>query len=307
MSFELAREESLAENAARLAHTRLDRSLGALASIDEAPPTAEAVHESRRDLKKLRALLRLARESLGDEVYRRENAAYRDAGRVLSAVRDAGVLLHTFDKLRGDLAGLLPTGTLERMEHGLTHALHAAARTLDPGKRLPEVVAALTAARERTEHWPLPGEAKDSWPALDGSLVKTYRRGRRAMRCAAKLPAEGDFHEWRKQVKHLGYQLRLLRPLLGHRFKRKGKRLAALGDLLGNEHDLAVLALTLTRNHPEALPAVGIVVRHIDAHRRALQHAALKLGQRIYRRKGRRFEKRLRLRWKPWHANGQAR
>ena len=133
-------------------------------------------------------------------------------------------------------------------------------------------------------------------------MVKTYRRGRRAMRRAAEGAAEDDFHEWRKQVKHLAYQFRLLRPILGKQFKRKGRHLGALGDLLGNEHDLAVLALTLARNHPEALPAVGIVVRHIDAHRRELQQAALRLGQRIYRRQPRRFEKRLRQHWKQWRS-----
>ena len=300
MSFELAHEESLAENAARLARTRLDRILGALASLDEAPPSAEAVHESRRDLKKLRALLRLARESLGNGTYQQENAAYRDAGRVLSAVRDAGVLLHTFDKLRGELAGHVPAETLDRMQRGLTDAVRAAEKTLGPSERLPEVVGALTTARERTEHWPQPGKADDFWHAPDGGMVKTYRRGRKAMRRAARAEEEDDFHEWRKQVKHLAYQFRLLRPILGAKFKRKGKHLGELGDLLGNEHDLAVLALTLTRNHPEAVAAVGTMSRHIEVHRRELQHAALKLGARIYRRKPRRFEKHLKLHWKQW-------
>ena len=159
---------------------------------------------------------------------------------------------------------------------------------------------ALTAARERTEHWPQPGKADDFWHAPAAGMVKTYRRGRKAMRRAAAAPAEIDFHEWRKQVKHLAYQLRLLRPILGAKFKRKGKHLGILGDLLGNEHDLAVLALTLTRNHPEAIPATGTIVRHIQAHRRDLQHAALKLGIRIYRKKPRRFDKQLKLHWKQW-------
>ena len=304
MSFELAREESLAENAARLARTRLDRILGALASIDDAPPTAEAVHESRRDLKKLRALLRLAREPLGDEVYRRENAAYRDAGRVLSAVRDAGVLLHTFDKLRGDLAGQVPGSTLDTMQRRLIDATRVAERTLAPGERLPEITVILTAARERIDHWPQPGK-ENTWHLPGHGLATVYRRGRRAMCRARQTPVEENFHAWRKQVKHFGYQLRLLRPLLGHRFEQKGKRLAALSDLLGNEHDLAVLALTLTRDHPEESLAVEIIVRHIDTLRQSLQDAALKLGHRIYRRKPCRFEQRLRLHWRQWRsANG---
>lgn len=302
MSFELAHEESLAENAARLARTRLDRILGALASLDEAPPSAEAVHESRRDLKKLRALLRLARTSLGGETYRLENAAYRDAARLLSAVRDAGVLLHTFDKLRGELAGHAPQAALDAMQRGLTDARRAAEHTLDPRERLPEVVASLATARARIDHWPQPGKIDESWHTPGRGLAATYRRGRKAMHRAAEAGAEDDFHGWRKQVKHLAYQCQLLGPLLGETFKKKRHRLVSLGDLLGNEHDLAVLALALARDHPDLLPIVAVVTRHITAHRRELQHAALKLGERVYRRKPRRFEQRLKDCWKQWRS-----
>jgi len=43
----------------------------------------DAVHGVRKDPKKTRALLRLARPGLPDEVYRRENDALRDIGREL--------------------------------------------------------------------------------------------------------------------------------------------------------------------------------------------------------------------------------
>ncbi len=305
MSFELAREESLAENAGRLARTRLDRILGALAVIDDAPPSAEAVHECRRDLKKLRALLRLARSSLGREVYRQENAAFRDAGRVLSAVRDAQVLRHTFDKLRAELAGTVPADTTTALQGGLNDAVAQAEATLGPGGRLPEVMAILTGARGRVEHWPQPGKVGDSWRKPGRGLVKVYRRGRDAMRRAAgRFAEEGDFHEWRKQVKHLAYQFRLLSPLWGKAFKDH-KKLAELSDLLGNEHDLAVLAVTLFRQQPEPADAVADIYRHIGIQRRELQHAALKMGRRLYREKPRRFEQRLKRHWQQWRSDGE--
>ena len=305
MSFELAGEESLAENAARLARTRLDRILGALASSGDQPPSPSAVHESRRDLKKLRALLRLARRPLGREIYRRENAAYRDLGRVLSSVRDARVLLHTFDKLRTELVGLLSDEHLEAMHRGLFRAVHAAEKTLGAGGRLPEATAALAAARERVEHWPQPGKKANPWRVLGEALCKTYRRGRRAMRRAMRHPAEGDFHEWRKQVKHLAYHLRLLRPLGGKPFKASGKDLSTLGDLLGNEHDLSVLAITLAREHRGLPEPLALITGHIEVYRRELQTAALALGHHVYHEESRRFEARLRRAWKAWRRAGE--
>ena len=57
------------------------------------------MHEARKDMKKLRALLRLARGELGEDTFRRENACFRDAGRELAGVRDADVMLDTLTSL----------------------------------------------------------------------------------------------------------------------------------------------------------------------------------------------------------------
>ncbi len=302
MSFELAREESLAENAARLARTRLDRILGALAVLDRAPPSPEAVHESRRDLKKLRALLRLARHTLGRDVYRQENAAYRDAARVLSVSRDAQVLRHTFDKLRSELVGVVPADILNALHRELADAVRAAEATLGPEGRLPAAISIVTAARERVEHWPQPGKAAENWRKPGRGLAAVYRRGREAMhRANGDQPEEGDFHEWRKQVKHLAYHFRLLHPLWGEPFKG-AKKLHTLSDLLGNEHDLAVLAVTLLKTHPELGQTVATINGHIEIQRHELQQAALKLGRRLYKEKPRHFKQRLKRHWQDWRA-----
>jgi CHAD domain-containing protein len=60
---------------------------------------SEAVHEVRKCFKKARAALRLARDDLGEDVYRQENACFRDAARPLTEVRDAEVMLETWDDL----------------------------------------------------------------------------------------------------------------------------------------------------------------------------------------------------------------
>ena len=60
----------------------------------------KTVHEARKDLKKMRALLRLVRADLGKRTYRSENQRYRDAGRRLSAARDAEVKLETLSALQ---------------------------------------------------------------------------------------------------------------------------------------------------------------------------------------------------------------
>ena len=48
---------------------------------------------------------------------------------------------------------------------------------------------------------------------------------------------ETAFHEWRKRVKDLGYQIQILRDLWPPVLEELRKDLKKLGDLLGEEHD----------------------------------------------------------------------
>ena len=52
----------------------------------------DAVHETRKSIKKVRALMRLVRTEPG-ESYTAENAALRGTGRRISEIRDAAALI----------------------------------------------------------------------------------------------------------------------------------------------------------------------------------------------------------------------
>src|SRR2546423_11834020 len=93
-------------------------------------------------MKKLRALLRLARDELGDEVYRRENECFRDAARRLSGFRDA-------DMMPGALEGL--EGSFKELRRLLRGHRSGARRDEAAG----EVVDMLEQARTRVDEWPL--------------------------------------------------------------------------------------------------------------------------------------------------------
>ena len=57
--------------------------------------TGRSIHETRKCLKRIRALLRLVRPGIDDDDFRRENARYRDIARMLSPERDADILPET--------------------------------------------------------------------------------------------------------------------------------------------------------------------------------------------------------------------
>ena len=303
-SFEFVPEQTVAANVARLARGRMTEALQTLAGHpDEDAPAAAAVHDARRGLKRLRALLRLARAGLGEETFRRENVAARDAARELSTVRDAQVLAAAFEALHPALAGHVAPGTPAAVDRWLRGRVDAAVGTLRAENRLPRAVALLTAARERLDTWPWQG-AEDGWSVPGAGLKKTYRAARRALRHAARDGAEGEFHEWRKQVKHLGAQVESLRPLCPEAADKTSQRLGKLADDLGDEHDLAVLADTLAEFRDDALPPADLaaVATAIAERRAALRKKALRRGRRLFDDRPGEFARRWRKRWREWRA-----
>ena len=288
-AYRLKDGEPLPEAIARVARGRIDHAIDELRGKTDSTPV-DAVHEARKDMKKLRALLRLARGELGGQVYDRENACYRDAARELAGQRDADVMLETLNGLTYLPAGegweLRKRIQADREQNGAGDDRQAAARN---------AVAILKEARGRVADWPL---EHDSFDALAKGLEKTYRRGRREFEAAMDEPTVESLHEWRKRVKHLWYHHTLLRSLWPPLMEAAGDEAHVLSDRLGDDHDLAVLAEWVDENAgagPEFREAV-------DRRRAELQAEAFALGARVYAEKPKAFVRRMsRL----WAARGQ--
>src|SRR4051794_37864127 len=77
MAFRLKRAERVGKGVKRIVRRQVGE---ALQGLQKTPSEDETVHEARKHFKKVRAVLRLVRDEVGDKVYRRENARFRDAG-----------------------------------------------------------------------------------------------------------------------------------------------------------------------------------------------------------------------------------
>ena len=274
--------EPLPEGIGRVARGRIDHAVDELRGESDSTPE-EAVHEARKDMKKLRALLRLARGELGKSTSARENACFRDAARELSGARDSDVMLETLGELE------LPSG----LGWELRKLIQAQRETNGAGDReaaARDAVAILEQARERVGDWPL---RHDSFDAVADGLERTYRRGRRDFRAARDEPTVEALHEWRKRVKDLWYQHTLLRSLWPPVMSAVGDEAHELSDLLGDDHDLAMLA-DWAGEHAAPGPAYFVAV----AERRAkLQGEAFVLGARVYAEKPSAYLRRVRSLW----------
>jgi CHAD domain-containing protein len=281
-AYRLKAGEPLPEGTVRIAHGRIDDAIAELRGETDSS-AEEAVHEARKDLKKLRALLRMMRGELGEDTFRRENACFRDAGRELAGVRDDDVMLATLRALD------LPAGTEWELRKAVQ--VHRAAGA-DDGRRTAaaSVVAALREARGRVENWPL---EHDSFDALHGGLERTYRRGRRNFRAARTEPTVEALHEWRKRVKEFWYQHTLLRSLWPPVMQAVGDEAHELANQLGDDHDLAMLAGWM-REHTDAEPEF---FEAVERRRSELEVEAMRLGKRLYADKTSAYVRRMRGLW----------
>src|SRR5919108_2848493 len=271
--------EAVPDGLRRIARGRIDHALDELRGKTKSSPE-EAVHEARKNMKKLRALLRLARDELGDEVYRRKNECFRDTGRRLSGVRDADVMLETLDGLDGDFRDLRRLLKEHRSDR-------------DDAREA--VITVLGEARERVEEWPL---EHDGFEALEGGLRRIYRRGRRAWQAVEENPTTENLHEWRKREKDLWYHLTLLRESWPPLLTTAADEAHALSDRLGEDHDLAVLS-EWAHEHAEALEDLDEAIRR---RRAELLGEALELGPRLYTERPRAFSSRLGGYWSAWRG-----
>jgi CHAD domain-containing protein len=296
-AFRLYRNETIPDGIRRIARGQLDQ---AHAELSESPKRrlATAVHDTRKSLKRLRATVRLARGAIGDEIYRRENAAFRDIGQRLSGVRDASVLIETLDELEKVSGDDLPRGATATLRERLDDERKQALESLRADDAVvAAVVADLEKARTRTAAWMFEVQG---FEALEPGLRRTYRRGRKAMRRARADHTDENLHEWRKRVKDLWHVEQIMRPAAPKKTKKLAKRTHALSDLLGDDHDLAELRLSVER-HPHSFDDhAGQVaqIAVIERRRNQLQRQAFALGQKLYRRSPKRFVKAIERGWR---------
>ena len=290
--FELLPGERQSDGLRRIALGQLAEAIDLLEGAGRTVSPETAVHDTRKALKRLRALLRLIRRDLGESAYLREDAVLREASLRLAGAREAHVMLATLDGLldRHPRGLARRTGVRRLRERLLAEREQAAAELLGDGPARGDVLRRLSDSRERVAAWRLPD--RGGMGNVEAGLRHTYRAGRRRRERAA---AGGGgrlrrMHAWRRQVKHLRYAAEILR------LEDLARRADELAELLGEERDLALLAKRIRavgRGEQHGADARRRLLKAIARRRRKLRRRAFALGGRIYRRKPRAFIERV--------------
>jgi len=234
---------------------------GVARDIDALPERMEdRVHAIRVQMKKFRAVLRLAEPAL-------KRGAFAKSDKLARGLKD-----HFGSARDDDVQAELLLDLLDKDEAAATAAalgLHCR----NPGRE-PDTASArenCSALASLVDQFQLDelagGEVVEAW-------LGSYRGSRRAMRACRK--ETGDdliFHEWRKRVKTFLYQSATIGPPLD-RFVPQADRLASV---LGSQHDLAILTARLA-----ARLAGSNAERAALAKKKLVARRALVMGGRLF-------------------------
>ncbi len=214
-----------------------------------------AVHDARKSIKKLRAVMRLAKTMAPEKALASVDTPLRNAAHVLGPARDHLVRRETARRVCRQGEPRPPESAAPPIRPLLQRAR---------GELL-KASAALVLLLQ---------EGLDAKGARKG-LRRIYQRARKARKRAAERPTDENLHAWRRRAKDLLYVLDLLEGPQG-----PVKKLQRLTQLLGEDHDLATF-LVHHRARADA-DEFGRLLQRAQKRRLPLQRKAFRIGERVF-------------------------
>jgi CHAD domain-containing protein len=287
MAFRFKLGEPFDEGSRRIAVEQIERAQG---SLHDKRDQAVSVHETRKSLKRLRALLRLIRPAMGEQAFKAENSQLRDIGLSLSGARDRHVLLETVDKL--ERAGRFGRkGLAESLRQAIAAANGEGAPLGTRG-----ALARLAETKKRLADLQISGTG---FEVVAPGLERSYRRARRAFSAAYREPSDEAFHEWRKGAQAHWRQMTLLSRAWPDYLGARAAEARNLSQLLGDDHDLAVLVAFVHSDAGAALRGeqAALIERAARQRQGELRLTARPYGERLFTDAPKRLRRNIGVYW----------
>jgi CHAD domain-containing protein len=257
----------------------------------------ENIHQARLCFKRMRSFLRLGRTGLGEELYQKYNVFYRDQSRSLSQLRDITAISET-------LQGFIKTRRTKSAKSFLNHYKNSLVlqrrqhiEKIIESNIKADVIKALQVRSEEILKWEFTADAAE---VFSSGVKRIYKRGKRLFVLTESIIDDHNMHEWRKQVKYLWYHLSVLTTVWPNIMKAWAKELQNLSQLLGSQHDLVLLEISVQSLDPE--PSDKQIINNLKSsiklRKQRLEKSSLLLGSKIYAETPSSIGERLKAYWK---------
>ncbi len=290
MTYRLMLQEPISHGVRRVGLEQIEIAETKLAGDDD---VAAAIHDTRRCLKRLRALLHLARPGLDETAYRREAKQLAAIGKLLSRARDRHVMQQVLTKL--EHPGPLPKSTVVKMRRLV------AASAVRNGEQAPSDGRDAALARLKRARKLFAGKAIEDLElehVIDG-LEITYRKARTAMRKAYAKPSDETFHAWRKTTQRHWRHMLLLSHAWPEALMARAGEAKELSRLLGEDHDYAILVAFAEKRGKSAVGAEDLasLMDLCRSRQQELRDLAKLRGDRLFAEGEESFKQRIALYW----------
>ena len=279
-----------------------------------------AIHETRKSMKRARALLKLFRPGLSAADYKREKKRFGDIGRILSGDRDRAVMSATAAALAEQTTGkarvaakalvseletpalapvvimpdVVPDG---REASGLAKALVLDEVLQQKAQRVRVAIAALEEAGKSLKKLKVKSR---SMGVVHAGLEQSYRNARRDMMVAYRTGVDERFHEWRKSVQAHWRHMLLVDRAWPDVFAARAQLAKEMSDLLGEDHDLYVLIGTVDSRTQQGAEGAGYdaLVRAARVRQEEIRAELEAKGEALFAETTRSFLKRVDAYWR---------
>jgi len=295
MAYCFKRKESIPKAIRRIGNERVLHAFECVADCRQ----GEAIHSARKDIKKIRALLRLVRAETRGREFGLITKRLRKTAQLLAEPRDAYIKLATLTSLSRHFKGQLAPRALRHIRAELRKDFEDEMRSFAKKRTARAIRRRLGRVQKQLKCLEVPSKG---WKALREGVRTAYLDGRQAYQSALKTPSSKNFHEWRKRAKDLWYQVTLMRRIWPEQMDALARDLDMLGEHLGDDHDLVMLRHALQKMCIQKRQPLEVEVLHglVEERQRELRDAALAIGTRFYAEKPAAFCNRLAGYWKVW-------
>ena len=289
MAYRFKIDEATAKGVRRVAREQIARAGLELDQV-AAGGAATGVHESRKAIKRLRALLRLIRPAIGEKAFKSRNSGLRDIAAAMSGSRDHSILKDTITNLEGRFGQeanpvLMPL----RERLNATPALD-----LMDAAKMARIRDALAAENRGIVKLKLKGKG---FELLAPGLEQSYGRGRAALAKAYGNPSDQYVHDLRKAVQWHWRQMALISRAWPAYFDVRAAAAREVSQILGDDHDLAVLLHFAKSNRAALASEFGPIETMIRMRQHELRQEAHPRAARLYTEPPKAFVRRIACYW----------
>nr|WP_319400137.1 CHAD domain-containing protein [uncultured Carboxylicivirga sp.] len=255
-----------------------------------------SVHEIRKSYKRLRALLRLIRYDIGEELFLVENAKYKKSGAALSRLRDLHVIISY-------LANCFEAQELIISEESFIRFIgYLNEQKESVMKRLTDEAVMDLLIKQCKEQIKVIGDipVQDLGPqTIHNGVIHAYKKCLDKMEAAQLQLDDATLHQLRKKVKYLSNQMLLMQAVWPEYFINYSSSLSAASESLGNDHDLAEAISIIEETPYEILSGdeKQSLIKSIDNERKHITRDLWPLLGKIFAESSEAFAKRVKSYW----------